>query len=271
MAGNGYDFVVLNILNNYRYIDFVENNRKLMAVLPHTHFVVPVLQFNEYCNNMKKLKVDKDVIEIENLHISKVYENYNLELLKENVIEENAINFNYHYKSIYGNAYDQKQMWSDIGSYKRKSSLFQSIHQKINTYLRELYKDKYDEKLSIVLDMINKHRTCLEELNGDDSDEKKKELNVSFGIEMEKVINSEPLLKELAMIEHRRWTYFMIFEGFKYDKAKNDNLKHNDCITKWSLLSKDKKDVLIYDLIPFIMLIGRDAQIINENTIAKKI
>lgn len=57
------------------------------------------------------------------------------------------------------------------------------------------------------------------------------------------------------MTEHRRWTYFVILDGWKSNSIKNKKSKHSDCIIDWELLSKDKKDVLIYDLTPLLILV----------------
>lgn len=228
MEKNDYDFVVLNILNSYKYVDFVENSRQLIEYKNNTQFVIPIYLKDEYSINLGNSN------KLNNLHISKVYDFYNLNLLNTNDVEEDAIEFNYRYKKIEGSAKNDKySMWKDAGTFNRKSSMFQSLHQNINDSLR----------------MLNKGQCTAEceKLKGEtDSDE------------IEKIINANAMLREIAITEHRRWTYFMILDGWKSNPTKNKKLKHSDCIMNWDLLCKEKKDVLIYDLTPLFILVQND-------------
>lgn len=228
MIKNNYDFVVLNILNNYKYVDFIENNRQVIECLNNTQFVIPVYLKDEYSVNLNNSK------NLNNLHISKVYDFYNLYLLNVNKIEEDAIEFNYRYNDIHGFAKgDKYSMWKKGSSYDRKSSLFQSMHQNINDALRKLNKEQ-----------------CKEECD--------KLKGITEPNDIEKIINENQMIRELAMAEHRRWTYFLILDGWKSNSIKNNKLKHSDCIIDWELLSKDKKDKLIYDLTPLFILIQEE-------------
>ena len=228
MIKNNYDFVVLNILNNYKYVDFIENNRQVIECLNNTQFVIPVYLKDEYSVNLNNSK------NLNNLHISKVYDFYNLYLLNVNKIEEDAIEFNYRYNDIHGFAKgDKYSMWKKGSSYDRKSSLFQSMHQNINDALRKLNKEQ-----------------CKEECD--------KLKGITEPNDIEKIINENQMIRELAMAEHRRWTYFLILDGWKSSSIKNNKLKHSDCIIDWELLSKDKKDKLIYDLTPLFILVQEE-------------
>lgn len=62
--------------------------------------------------------------------------------------------------------------------------------------------------------------------------------------------------EELERIEHRRWTLFMITQGFRYEKAdrKDLNAKTHPCILNWEQLKLEKPDTLEYDFTPYYIL-----------------
>ena len=62
--------------------------------------------------------------------------------------------------------------------------------------------------------------------------------------------------EELERIEHRRWTIFMITQGFRYEKAdrKDLNAKTHPCILNWEQLKIEKPDTLEYDFTPYYIL-----------------
>ena len=62
--------------------------------------------------------------------------------------------------------------------------------------------------------------------------------------------------EELERIEHRRWTIFMITQGFRYEKAdhKDLNARTHPCILNWEQLKIEKPDTLEYDFTPYYIL-----------------
>lgn len=74
-------------------------------------------------------------------------------------------------------------------------------------------------------------------------------------------INSIPFVKEMAMLEHRRWCYFMLKSGWSCPpvnhgktKAQLEAIDQNVCIINWQLLCERVPYVCIYDLMPFLIL-----------------
>ena len=72
----------------------------------------------------------------------------------------------------------------------------------------------------------------------------------------QKAYSLEADKEELEKIEHRRWTLFMITQGFKYEKAerKDLNAKTHPCILNWERLKQEKPDTLEYDFTPYYIL-----------------
>lgn len=62
-------------------------------------------------------------------------------------------------------------------------------------------------------------------------------------------------LKEMAMMEHRRWCYFMASRGWKYTKNKKTDVeRENPCLCTWKTLTETRPDMCVYDLMPLLML-----------------
>lgn len=65
-----------------------------------------------------------------------------------------------------------------------------------------------------------------------------------------------PILLEMARTEHRRWSYFLASEGWRYNPVKKDpGARMHDCLCNWDDLVAKRPDTVIYDLIssPLIM------------------
>lgn len=238
LINNEYDFVVLNFVSDYKYADFIEQNRQLIYSLNNTRFIVPALVNSRHISDMcyawdkknKKVKLD-------NLTVSEVYESFTLELLKINKVEEYAQAFNFRYNEILGYAKgDEHSMWRNSKPFDRKSSIHQSLHQDINVALMNLNLKECREGCNKLIELMKEH-------------------SESFDAEVEKTINGNVALKELAMTEHRRWTYFEILEGFRYWEKTDKDLKRHECIANWNTLCKNNKDTLIYDMTPTILAI----------------
>ena len=62
--------------------------------------------------------------------------------------------------------------------------------------------------------------------------------------------------EELEKIEHRRWTLFMITQGFRYEKSERKDLsaRTHPCILNWEKLKIEKPDTLEYDFTPYYIL-----------------
>jgi hypothetical protein len=68
-------------------------------------------------------------------------------------------------------------------------------------------------------------------------------------------ISREPFLKEMAMLEHRRWCYAMASRGWRDTKGpKNESLRENPCMTEWATLCRVKPETCKYDLQPLMLM-----------------
>ena len=72
--------------------------------------------------------------------------------------------------------------------------------------------------------------------------------------ELAKQINSIPFLRKMAMLEHRRWCYFMISKGWgNTTDEKNDYFQENPCIVSWDRLCALRPEMCKYDLISLLV------------------
>jgi hypothetical protein len=66
------------------------------------------------------------------------------------------------------------------------------------------------------------------------------------------ILGNDQIIDEHGALEHRRWSLFMISNGYKYsDGNKNDKAKTNPCICTWEVLSQNRPDMLKYDFTPY--------------------
>lgn len=63
-------------------------------------------------------------------------------------------------------------------------------------------------------------------------------------------IRTNPVLNEMARMEHRRWSYFMLMNGWKYGESKDEFLKLSPYLCGWEKLFRDHEDMAVYDIIP---------------------
>lgn len=83
--------------------------------------------------------------------------------------------------------------------------------------------------------------------------EAQKALQIESDAEDVQYINSHRHLKAFSMLEHRRWCYFMIANGYAWtDGPKDDARKVNPCILSWENLCRKKPEYCRYDIAAFL-------------------
>lgn len=86
-------------------------------------------------------------------------------------------------------------------------------------------------------------------------DENGKYIQSRFMEEINKTENR--FVKEMLMMEHRRWNYFTALNGWRYIKQdaskKNLTTKEHPCLSNFDILMNDHPDKVVYDLIPVLM------------------
>lgn len=97
-------------------------------------------------------------------------------------------------------------------------------------------------------------------------DENGKFIESRFKDEINKKENG--FVKEMLMMEHRRWNYFSALNGWSYIKQesskKNPATKEHPCLSNFGILMNDHLDKVVYDLIPVLM-----RKYVEENTDGK--
>lgn len=71
-------------------------------------------------------------------------------------------------------------------------------------------------------------------------------------------INEDEFLKEMAMMEHRRWCYYMASVGWRYRTGKKEEkLRETPYLIDWEGLCRNHPDMCKYDLQPFILSMNK--------------
>ena len=71
-------------------------------------------------------------------------------------------------------------------------------------------------------------------------------------------IKEDEFLKEMAMMEHRRWCYYMASVGWRYRSGnKKEELQETPYLIDWEGLCQNNPGMCKYDLQPFILLMNK--------------
>lgn len=147
---------------------------------------------------------------------------------------------------------DWDQQWNKLEQYKRDSNRSLYFHQKT----KEVMFTGYDDEMK---KFWEQHK----EEDGSD---------MSLDLSMRLIKNNPgtqnaayPALIELAKTEHRRWSYFLISEGWGYAEKKDPPKKKHDCLCDWNTLTEKRPDTLIYDLISTLLLTSTDSDVENSD------
>lgn len=136
--------------------------------------------------------------------------------------------------------------WASLEAFRKQSSRSMEDHQRVKEMLRskagELYSaPRLKAELCAVLG----------------TNWREQQLTAA---ELVRRINAQPLVREMAMLEHRRWCYFMALDGWCHAReqktADNQATQHrcmeNYCLTNWDTLCRENPSVCLYDLIPYL-------------------
>jgi hypothetical protein len=98
-------------------------------------------------------------------------------------------------------------------------------------------------------------KICTELLN--DKELTKECLSENAAVYLDAHLTEGSALERFAKIEHRRWNYSFICEGWYNGDKKIPEIKQHDCLKKWSELREKNSNMLIYDLLTLPVLINK--------------
>ena len=151
--------------------------------------------------------------------------------------------------------------WSALEAFRKESSRAMERHHAAKRMLLTCGKPGYSPS------------ELREELNDAFGDAWRQDLpSAGTGDQLAAHINSHPLLKELAMLEHRRWCYFMALDGWRRaaaprtaeNKARQQSTRENYCLTCWANLCEEQPSMCVYDLIPCLPFAQAEADSVDS-------
>ena len=125
-----------------------------------------------------------------------------------------------------------EEQWKNLPLFKRRSSEASAMHLQV-------YKNTVD--LPEVHDALQRLQPIIDAGCSES--------------ELASAILDDKYLFELVKMEHRRWCYFMICEGWTYSEEKQPDYKRHDCLCNMDTLIAKRPETIKYDLIPFIVLL----------------
>lgn len=70
-------------------------------------------------------------------------------------------------------------------------------------------------------------------------------------------LNAHPFLREMGIIEHRRWCYSRAMDGWSFGTVKNEIKRESPYLVSWDELCLKNPEVCIYDYMAFLMLMTK--------------
>lgn len=145
------------------------------------------------------------------------------------------------------------QSWLELPVFKQIDNRFVSRHQEIK---KELLERAYPENSMKALDNYFGVYGSIFQIRGNT-------YLYSDPVELIQKINADPFLREMGMIEHRRWCYARIMTGWRYtadksNKKINDQLKRTNYLLTWDELCQTDPATCFYDFMPLLMLLKEE-------------
>ena len=136
--------------------------------------------------------------------------------------------------------------WDDMEFFKKESSRYLYYHEHIKEML---FVQNGFSKEDIPITEDKKYWGIFER--------KGKEFLFSDNVgEVVEQINANPFLREMAMLEHRRWSYFMLLHGWHYiNGKKNVKNKQTPYLVDWKRLCNNNPEMCVYDLMSLFKII----------------
>lgn len=138
--------------------------------------------------------------------------------------------------------------WKKLSFYKQEENRHLSRHQYVKSALIKKYKEEQPE-------------FSLEAFFGENGTILKKN-GTSFLFEdtpevLAQKLNAHPFLREMGMIEHRRWCYSRAMDGWSFGTVKNEIKRESPYLVSWDELCLKNPEVCIYDYMAFLMLMTK--------------
>ena len=136
-------------------------------------------------------------------------------------------------------------IWEKLSYYKQEENRCLSKHQHIKEALLRNYKICNPE-FSLET-FFGKDGTILKK-NG------KRFVFRDAPATLVKKLNADPFLREMGMMEHRRWCYSRAIDGWSYGTVKSEIKKESPYLVSWDDLCRTYPEMCIYDYMTFLML-----------------
>ena len=132
--------------------------------------------------------------------------------------------------------------WQSLSFYKQDSNRALAYHDQVK---REVIASYGEERLTRYFG------------NKDGALRREDNVWVFCGTEQELLewINDDAFLRDMVMLEHRRWCLFMACKGWGFKEGvKDEAVRESPCMVNWDILCRNQPDMCKYDLIPLLAL-----------------
>lgn len=179
-------------------------------------------------------------------------------------IDQKAKDYHFFYQRIQIGETGKEMPWNKLQLTMRDSNRAVANHEKIKArFIESLIKEYGLKKEELIETLVGKEGKLLHydgtgwKLNGEEVVKKQV---------FEQALRENRLGYEMAKMEHRRWTYFMLSRGWSVDKSRSSK-RSNPCILPQEKLMKSNIEICQYDL---MYLLAEYKKIEERNRIINK-
>ncbi len=192
-------------------------------------------------------------------------ESVRLDQLKALAEDPYAMQFNHHYNLINENGLRDPSSWSQPQQFDaakvreswhkmdlkdQEASRLVSEHQNIKRMLVTYYGWLETDRQQPFAEYLAAHPDGNEELRG----RLVQLLAIEDTAAFVAALNADAALRQLGMLEHRRWAQVKYMQGFSYAPLSNKTLLTNKCLITWDELCRSLPDYCRYDMVSLAML-----------------
>lgn len=145
---------------------------------------------------------------------------------------------------------EKHKAWQDLSYEKKESSRFSAYHSPCKIqYLKWLMGDDYESKL----------RQSIANAIGEENLTRMLSAQPTVAVDYDTVVDkirADTCLFQLLAMEHRRWSYFSLTQGWCYQLTKNAKRRNTPYLVTFDVLCETRPDVAPLDLLSYIALLG---------------
>lgn len=141
--------------------------------------------------------------------------------------------------------------WDSLNFYKKESNRFVSYHQEVKTIL-----------LAEDMVLFSGWRKAMRDCFGSDLLERVRQRSAipAYVPQVVASLEDNPQVYELMAMEHRRWNYYVLLQGWDYGDVKDETTCRTPYLTDYKTLLENYPQIACYDVLPYLAMLSEEQE-----------